>query len=357
MDWIGRGILDSIDKALLSVIQKGFPLEPRPYEALGQNLSMSESDVIARLNDLRKARIVRQISAIFDTRALGYQSTLVAAKVRFEHLSEAAQVINRHPGVSHNYERDNDFNLWFTIAVPPDTDLKRSVEVLGNQAGATSIRILPTLQLFKIGVTLDVEGAQEVTGKSEPEYTQSNREGATTPFTAEDEHVVRLMQEDLAAVPFPFDPAARELGVSTEELLRRTADLKERGYLRRFAAILYHRKAGFKANCMVVWQIPEDRQVEAGERMGRFSAVSHCYLRPVYKDWPYSLFTMIHGRTRQDCDAVVDAISAEVSPEDVAKIYSVREFKKTRVRYFSPEFEEWDRRNLTPAAQPVGITA
>ena len=185
------------------------------------------------------------------------------------------------------------------------------------------LRILPTLQLFKIGVTLDIEGTEKVTGKSDPEYTQSNREGATTPFTAEDEHLVRLMQEDLAAVPLPYDPAARELGVSTEELLKRTADLKERGYLRRFAAILYHRKAGFKANCMVVWQIPEDRQVEAGQRMGRFSAVSHCYLRPVYEDWPYSLFTMIHGRSRQDCDEVVEAISAEVSPEGLAKIYSV----------------------------------
>jgi len=349
--------LDSTDKALLNVIQRSFPLEPRPYEALGGMFSISEAQVIDRLSRLRSSRIIRQISPIFDTRALGYQSTLVAAKVPPAELSPAARIINRHPGVSHNYERDNAFNLWFTIAVPPDSDLQGSVEALGSQAGVTSIRSLPTLHLFKIGVTLDIEGSESVTRKSEPEYTQSQRDAINTPLTDDDRELIRLIQDDLPAIPRPFDEPARQLGLSTDELLARIADLQERNYLRRFAAILFHRKAGFKANCMAVWKIPEERRYESGERMANFSSVSHCYLRPVYEDWPYSVFSMIHGRTEQDCDAVIEAISAEVEPEDVAKIYSIREFKKTRVRYFTPEYDEWERSNMALTDRPVGQPA
>lgn len=349
--------MDTTDKALLNVIQRSFPLEPRPYDALGTMFSITEAQVIDRINGLRGSRIIRQISPIFDTRALGYQSTLVAAKIPPAELSTAAQIINQHPGVSHNYERDNVFNLWFTIAVPPDSDLQGSVEALGRQAGATVIRSLPTLRLFKIGVTLDIEGSKSVTRKSEPEYSQSQRDAINTPLTHDDRELIRVIQDDLPAVPRPFDEPARQLAISTDELLARIAGMQERNYLRRFAAILFHRKAGFKANCMAVWKIPEERRHESGERMARFTSVSHCYLRPVYEDWPYSVFTMIHGRTKQDCDTVIEAIAAEVEPEELALIYSLREFKKTRVRYFTPEYGEWERSNMALTGSAVGQSA
>src|SRR5215468_10742105 len=109
------GLTDS-DRELLNAVQWDFPLEPRPYAALGDRLGLAEPEVRARVAAVKELGVLRQLSAILDTRALGYNSSLVAAKIDAGRVDEAAAVISEHPGVSHNYKRNHAFNLWYTIA-------------------------------------------------------------------------------------------------------------------------------------------------------------------------------------------------------------------------------------------------
>ena len=336
--------MDTIDKDLLNLIQREFPLEREPFAAMGRPLGLAGDEVIRRIDLLKRGRVIRQISAIFDTRVLGYQSSLVAARIPPEKLNSAAKAINSHPGVSHNYERNNEFNLWYTLAVPPDSrlGLEDTVEVLHRISGADKTRILPTLKLFKIGVTLDmIEGA---TAKKEaPQYGEADRQSADRNLSEDDKVAIRALQEDVPLTPRPFDLWARQAGLSCEELLERAYDLQRRRIMRRFSAVLYHRKAGFRANAMGVWKVPPERIDEVGNMFAQYQAVSHCYQRPVYEDWPYALFSMVHGRTEEECESVLGAMAAESGLTEWASLYSTREYKKTRVRYFTPEMEAWEK--------------
>jgi DNA-binding Lrp family transcriptional regulator len=163
---------------------------------------------------------------------------------------------------------------------------------------------------------------------------------------------VRALQSDLRPLPEPFaGPAARH-GFTVPELLAKAAELQETGQMRRFAAVLYHRSAGFTANGMGVWKVPDERVDEMGRLMAAYRGVSHCYQRPTYPDWPYNLFSMTHGRDRAECEAVLDAIAEETGLDERIVLYSTKEWKKTRLVYFSPDAEEWERRHA-PELQPV----
>ena len=155
--------LDEIDKRLMNLLQSSFPLDPEPFALVAAEADLDLDDVLARTQRLLDGRIIREITPIFDTRALGYESMLVAAKVDSEHPQRAAQIVNAHPGVSHNYLRTHEFNLWFTIATPPDSELglEGTLQALQRLTGAESIRQLPTLCLFKINMNLEMEKGTE----------------------------------------------------------------------------------------------------------------------------------------------------------------------------------------------------
>src|SRR5919107_4620570 len=337
-------MMDTIDKEILNRIQREVPLEREPFEAIGRELGIAGDEVIRRIEALKRGRVIRQISAIFDTRVLGYASSLVAARIPAHKLNEGAKAINSHPGVSHNYERSNPFNLWYTVAVPPHSrlGLEGTVDVLHKISGAERTRVLPTLKLFKIGVTLDMmEGA--TARKEAPQYGEADREGADRNISEDDKAAIRALQEDVPLTPRPFDLWGRQVGLSAHELLERAYDLQRRKIMRRFSAVLYHRKAGFRANAMGVWKVTEERVEEVGNVFAQYQAVSHCYQRPTYEDWPYALFSMVHGRSEEECEAVLDAMAEETGLTERLSLYSTREYKKTRVRYFTPEMEAWER--------------
>jgi DNA-binding Lrp family transcriptional regulator len=337
-------MMDSTDKDILNLLQRELPLEREPFAAIGREVGLPGDEVIRRIDTLKRSRVIRQISAIFDTRVLGYQSCLVAVKIPKDRLATGAKAINSHPGVSHNYERNNELNLWYTVAVPPDSrlGLENTVDVLHHISGAEKTRILPTLKLFKIGVTLDMkEGA---TAKKEaPQYGEADRQGADRNVTEDDKAAIRVLQEDIPLTPRPFDLWGEQAGMTAEELIERAHDFQRRKIMRRFSAVLYHRKAGFRANAMGVWKVPEERIEEIGNMFAQYQAVSHCYQRPVYEDWPYALFSMVHGRSVEECESVLTAMSEESGLTDYASLYSTREYKKTRVRYFTPEMDAWER--------------
>jgi siroheme decarboxylase len=336
--------LDEFDKNLLNRMQGSFPIVPRPYAEVATALGVDEAVVLKRVGELIQQRIIRQVTPIFDTRALGFQSMLVAAKVDAEHPWRAAKIINEHPGVSHNYLRNHEFNMWFTVATEPDSalGLEGTLEVLKRETGAESVRQLPTLKLFKIRMDLEMSGDTEALAKSAEAVAPAETE--PQPYDELDKAVIRATQGDLPVVSEPYAQAARELGMPVDKLVAHLEGMVERHLLRRVAAILFHRRAGFSANGMGVWKVPEDRVLEAGGRMAAFRGISHCYERPTYGDWPYQLFTMAHGRSKEECDAILDAVEAEVGCiQQRATLYSSTEFKKVRLLYFTDDFKRWER--------------
>ena len=340
---------DEVDRALLDALQAGLTLSETPFAEVGQRLEISEDEVISRTARLREGGIVRQISPIFDTRTLGYRSSLVAAKYPSDRLFDAAAIVSGHPGVSHNYRRTHDFNLWFTVAVSPDSELglERTVEVLSEATSAESMRLLPTLDLYKIAVQLDMRGGDERDKKEKPARDPEDRRSDPPPPPSEaDRQLIRVLQGDLPLIPQPFAPLAQAAGTDVTSILDALSRFQELGFMRRFAAILNHRRAGFGANGMAVWRAPEEQLDEIGPRMAAFRHVSHCYRRPTYPDWPYSVFTMVHARDQQQCEETIAAIAAETGltdPADRAILYSTYEFKKIRLEYFTPDYESWER--------------
>ena len=346
---------DPVTTRLLDLLQVEVPLVECPFAAVARRVGADEGEVIARIRALRAAPrpAIRQISAIFDSKALGYESTLVAAKVPEAELDRAAAVISRHPGVSHNYRREHEYNLWYTLALPPDTrlGLDGTGQLLHRLSGATVTRLLPTLRLFKIGVKFDLGGEPDAAphppcaarAGDDSGFTQELQDRATTlPLTEADKRVIRVLQQDLPVESRPFDGWAEQAGVTVEELLSAGERFRSQGRMRRFSAVLRHREVGFSANAMGVWAVPPERQERFGRIAAGFSAVSHCYLRPTYPDWPYSVFTMVHGTGPEACERVLAAISAAAGVKNYAALYSTREYKKSRVRYFTGEIEAWE---------------
>jgi chlorite dismutase/DNA-binding Lrp family transcriptional regulator/nitrite reductase/ring-hydroxylating ferredoxin subunit len=336
--------LDATDKELLNLIQWNFPHHRAPWDALGEKLGVDAEDVMERVDRLRAEGVIRQIAVIMDTRKLGYTSSLVAMRVPEARVPEAAELLNRHPGVSHNYRRTHEFNIWFTLAVPPGEELDEHLDILSRLVQAEKVRKLPTLKLYKIGVKLDMNRDEttlhKTRGKDDEQAIVTDTHGKPAeqrrPVTERDRAFVRELQKDLPTTRFPFDPIAARLGVTVEELFDWMRDMQQEGYLRRFAAILRHQRAGFTANGMAVWKVPEEIVDEIGPRAAAYPQVSHCYRRPVYPDWQYNLFSMIHARSVEACEQIASDMAADFGfgDEDFTILYSTEEFKKTRVAYF-----------------------
>ena len=290
-------------------------------------------------------RIIRQVTPIFDTRALGYSSMLVAAKVDPENPWRAANVINEHPGrlaqlpaqprVQHLVHDRHRARL----AARRSRARSRSSREL---AGAESIRQLPTLKLFKIRMDLEMEGGTDALAKAVEVAPPAETE--PQPYDEFDIAVIRALAGRHAGDPRAVRARGREArhraGPSCSTTSQR---MQERRLLRRVAAILFHRRAGFSANGMGVWKVPDERIMELGPRMAAFRGISHCYQRPTYQDWPYSVFTMAHGRSKEECDAILDSIADQTGIAERATLYSSTEFKKIRLLYFTDEYRAWER--------------
>jgi DNA-binding Lrp family transcriptional regulator len=338
---IWSNILDSTSRVLLDRIQRSFPIVPDPYRVLSEGMEISEGEVRERIGILKKGKIIRQISAIFNTGALGYRSSLVAMAVPQEALKRAADTVNAYPGVSHNYLRPGAFNMWFTIAMPPGHSLEAVVSELSAKAAyagggpaALPALVLPAVKKYKLAVVLDVleEGDWEQTEeKTELPPTESNADFTPTPANIA---IVKCIQEDLPLVPKPFGVWADSLGMEEPELLRTVSDWMRHGTIRRFAAVLNHRQVGFRANGMVVWNCPQDRIDRIGAIMASYPEVSHCYSRFAYPEWPYNLYAMIHGRSRLECESIAGRLAVSCGLDSFRILFSTKEFKKKRLKLF-----------------------
>ncbi len=335
--------LDTTDKAILNLIQWDFPLTRRPFAEIGGILNISEQETMKRIETIKDAGVIREINAIFDTRRLGYKSALVAMRIKPEKLEEVAIVINEYSGVSHNYEREHEYNLWFTIAVPPNGSIRRVLTKFSKLNGVLKYRLLPTLRLYKIGVKLDMLNDDQ----ERPKPTDKPKHVDNIPFkaTESDKDFVRELQKDVQIIAEPFNEPAKRLGIDVNQLFRKAKEYESSGVMRRFAAILRHRDAGFVANGMIVWKVPEERIDEIGMKLAEFPQVSHCYQRPVYEDWPYNLFSMVHARTKETCEKIGREMSKHTGIVEYTILFSSKEFKKERVKYFEETYEQINVQN------------
>lgn len=336
--------IDQRDRELLGALQGEIPLVSTPFAFLGQSLDMSEKEVIKRTERLRREGIVRQIAAQFDPRALGYRSCLVAARVAPDRIDDAAAAINAHPGVTANYRRNNELNLWFTLFCSPQSKLglERTIEILGREADVETVRPLPTLKLYRNSAHGDSEH-----GEHEPH-------GEYTPLTPAEVDCVLLLQQDLPLQPRPFDVLARAANVSAEDLVTTARTLLKRGQIRRFSASVAPRKQGFAATAMGVWVVPEGQADEYASKLVQHRAVSHVYLRPVYDDWPYNLYTTVHARSVDECESVINDLAIDSGLTQKQALYPTREYKKARITFFSRELDQWEEAHAASQAAAAG---
>jgi DNA-binding Lrp family transcriptional regulator len=330
--------LDSINRVILDRVQRSFPMVSQPYRVLAEGLGMSEAEMIERIESLKDERVIRQISAIFNTGALGYRSSLVAMAVPEAALESVAGVVNAYPGVSHNYLRPGNFNMWFTIAVPPGQDLDAVVGELSARGGGLRALVLPAIKKYKLAVVLDVLEEGDWEQAEEKTKLPPTESGAGFNPTPANIAIVKCIQEDLPHVARPFAAWADSLKMAESELLEVVCGWVRMGIIRRFAAVLNHRQVGFRANGMVVWNCPEDKMDGIGSILASYPEVSHCYSRPACPpDWPYNIYAMVHARSAELCEAIANRLAGAIGLESFRILFSTKEYKKIRLKLFWDE--------------------
>jgi siroheme synthase-like protein len=338
--------LDKIDKRLLNILQMEIPLRREPFAAIANGLGITEQETIDRVNRLKSSRMIRYISPIFNAGSLGYVSTLVAVSVPEDRVEEVVHFVNALQGVSHNYQRKHYYNIWFTLTLPENVDRGEVLRKLKDDIGPDSIMDLPALRRFKARAFFDMEG------RGHPPEEKNSEEPEAAPLTVTDWAVIIELQRDLPVVSRPFDVMARNAGFSAEEFLKQCRSLKERGFIKRYNAALRQKKAGFTANAMVCWSVPDEMVNKAGRKMSAIDEVSHCYERVTNEDWPYNLYTMIHAKTQRECRDIIKRIAEGTGISQYAALFTVREFKKERVSY-KPFAADWLGKRYYPISLDV----
>jgi DNA-binding Lrp family transcriptional regulator len=321
--------MDAIDRKLLNIIQTDFPLSEKPFFQIAQVINVGVGEIFQRITSLKEAGIVRMIGPVIDSRSLGFHSTLVAMKLSDAKLENAERIIAAHPGVSHGYERENLFNVWFTLALAPDRHVEMELNELSQATDAEMSISLPAVKLYKIGAYFDMDED----GKTSSSIPPRSRSNGLIELSSIDRSIINELQQDLPLINEPFDAMAQAVGLETGQFLARCRELQERGAIRRFSASINHRKAGFNANAMACWPVPSEKIDSIGEKLASLKEVSHCYERETNEYWKYNLFAMVHGHSREQCYEIVENMSRETDLQDYILLFSTREFKKTRVKY------------------------
>jgi DNA-binding Lrp family transcriptional regulator len=320
---------NSIDDKLLGLLQTGFPLKAEPYSDLGSKLGVTSEEVIRRIAVLKANGIVRLISPVLDARKLGYQSTLIAMKVGKEKTGLAEKTLSGHPDVSHAYQRDHAFNIWFTLSVLPSGNIETELRKLSSCIGAEAAFSLPAVRVFKLRTNFgpyEDNHIEDVTG-------QVNTLSERVDLSETERRIINALQDDLPLTSDPFRSISEKLDISIDSLLDHCRSLLRRGVIRRYGASINHYKAGYKANAMTCWKVPNDKVEAVAAGITSFRQVSHCYERATNSSWSYNLYVMIHGSSKAVCLEIVNKIHAKSGISDYTVLFSTQEFKKTRIRY------------------------
>jgi siroheme decarboxylase len=328
--------LDLRDAEVLEALENDFPILSTPYAIIGQLVDMSEKEVIKRALRLRQQGILRAIHTRFAPRALGCEIALVIAAVGDDGVDRAASVISAHPGVCQNYRRNHEFDLWFTICLPPDSrlGLEQTVRALAAEAGIDRIHVLPALKVYK------APGEPANGEDPEPLIPDSDQQ-----------KFIRALQEEIPLQPRPFDLLARKKNLSPEELIAFADAQHEAGRIRSIGALTSSRRPAFATSVMGVWRVPEERLDEVGSALAAEDVVSSCTRRPATPDWPYNLFTIIQGRSVDECEDAMKHLATTAGIDDHKALFPLHEYKRAKMILFPEELGEWETPRVPDASR------
>jgi DNA-binding Lrp family transcriptional regulator len=333
-DWRER--IDDTDARLVDEYQSGFPVRERPFEALADDLGTTPEDVLERVRRLRDEGVFRRFGAVLNPPVIG-SSTLAAVQAPDDEFDEVADVINGYRQVNHNYERAHDWNQWFVVTAG---SRDRRDEILADIAAETGCEVLnlPMLTDYYIDLEFPVVNsdrfARESLDSTDVDATTIS-EDATGDLSALDADLLLAIQDGFPLTATPYRDVADEIGADVDDVLEAVERLLAAGCIKRVGCVVNHVVTGFDANCMVVWDVPDDELDQRGVAVGQLPYVTLCYHRPRRpgQDWPYNLFTMIHGRESDAVDEKIDELAADHLPFDHERLYSERTLKQTGARY------------------------
>jgi DNA-binding Lrp family transcriptional regulator len=317
---------------LLNDYQRNFPLESKPFATIAKHLGVGEGEVLQTLNNLQQAGVISRVGAVFRPRSIGF-SSLAALSVADERLEEVAQIVNSYPEVNHNYQREHHYNLWFVVASATEKDLHRVLQEIEARSGC-KVLFLPLMEDYHIDLGFDMTGSRNKraaflenhAGMPDAPYVPGEQENA----------LIAAIQSGLPLVERPFSAVGEAMGQSEVEVINSIERLTKLGVIKRIGVVVRHHELGYRANAMVVWDIPDEDIKRQGFSLGQLDCVTLCYRRPRrLPEWRYNLFCMIHGRDREEVLAHVDQMREENGLRDAASevLFSIRRFKQCGAQY------------------------
>jgi DNA-binding Lrp family transcriptional regulator len=314
------------DLALANRWQRGFPLAPRPFREIGRRSDLAEEAVLEKYRRLQRDGVIDRIGPVFRPNAVG-ASSLAAMGVPPERLEAVARFVSEQPGVNHNYERSHAWNLWFVVTAPGNAEVQR---ILSRIEDATGLRVLrlPLLEEFHIDLGFDLDT------RAVPRSAHSPREFPEP--TPEEQSLVRQTVRGLPLLPEPYADVAGKIGSTEAQVIAGLERMLGDGRVRRIGAVIRHRRLGYQANAMVVWDVPDDLVSGIAPVLARDPAVTLCYRRArALPHWPYNLYCMVHGRERGRVLTEVERMSTAYGLERFpsAVLFSERCFAQRAARY------------------------
>ena len=343
--------MTELEQLLLSVVQDAFPLEERPYLVLAEQLGSDEQSVFAAVENLRQSGIIRRIGGVYDSKALGFISRLCAGNVPESALDAFAAAVNKIPAITHNYVRSHEYNVWFTVIAQSEAEIQKIVEDVCSKTELHDVHVLLATKKFKINTVM---------GGSAAPVIRKNTCVRSKPMAGADRARIRIACDDIPHTLTPF----KDWGVSCDEL-REDLALKR---MRRFGAILRHQEAGFAYNAMVCFRLDERRETKdersvilsytklrtsvlklsyplrgeqseskdpAGAILANKPYISHCYNRPPFEGFPYTLYAMMHAQSAEELESYIKEAAESIGNPDFAVLHSICELKKTSFRFFA----------------------
>lgn len=305
--------MTELEQLLLSVVQDAFPLEERPYLVLAEQLGSDEQSVFAAVENLRQSGIIRRIGGVYDSKALGFISRLCAGNVPKSALNAFAAAVNKIPAITHNYVRSHEYNVWFTVIAQSEAEIQKIVDDVCAKTELHNVHILSATEKFKINTVM---------GGSAAPVIRKNTCVRSKPMVGADRARIRIACDDIPHTLTPF----KDWGVSCDEL-REDLALKR---MRRFGAILRHQEAGFAYNAMVCFNA-----ANGGDILAQKPYISHCYERPAFEGFPYTLYAMMHAQSTEELDRQIKEAAESIGNPDYVVLHSVRELKKSSFRFFA----------------------
>ncbi|RDZ38839.1 Lrp/AsnC family transcriptional regulator [Haloferax sp. Atlit-47N] len=333
-DW--RDAIDEVDAALIDGYQSGFPVERRPFRVVAAELGIDEDDALDRVRRLRDDGVFRRFGPVLNPPVIG-SSTLAAVAAPEERFDEVAEIINGYRQVNHNYRRAHDWNMWFVVTAGSRETRDRILDEIEERTGCEVLN-LPMLTDYYIDLEFPIVNddrfARESLGATDVSATRIS-EDATGDLSDLEARLLVEIQGGFPLTKTPYHDVADALDAAVDDVLVAVERLLADGCIKRIGCVVNHIVTGFRNNCMVVWNVPDDELDARGEAVGSLPYVTLCYHRPRRPEqgWEYNLFTMIHGRDADAVDEKIDELAADHLPFDHERLYSTAKLKQTGAQY------------------------